>query len=155
MRHLLLLFSVLIFPNLSNGCCCTYTHCGTFWCMDPGCRCGCNMFNCNCDTFDGGWCGEIAKKSAVDYQCQWINYGGIIGSNDACNVHHCCASSKNRKSKDYCPDRRRKKRSIPAALIKAYGGLYIRRSHFYIFLSKQKGWAVFLLGIVSWWWDNF
>ena len=31
---------------------------------------------------------------------------------------------KKRGSEDYCPDRRRKKRSIPAAVIEAYGHLY-------------------------------
>ena len=30
-----------------------------------------------------------------------------------------------------------------------YGMVYGRRSHFYTFLSKQNGWAVFLLRIVS------
>ena len=103
------------------------------------------MFNCNCATTwsdppwddEDGWCGEIAiqKDATHHHQCVDISYGyrGYPWAYEGCvkdvgNEHvvevYCCASSNKGNSREYCPDRRRKRRSIPAALIEAYSGLY-------------------------------
>merc|ERR1711936_1022069 len=52
-----------------SGCCCT---CAT------GC-CGCNLFGCNCDTHNGGWChgedtlvdGNIGKYICPEQRVEW------------------------------------------------------------------------------------
>ena len=57
------------------------------------------MFACNCDT-DDGWC----------YYDRFL-----------VNV---CTSTKGTSSAEYCPDRRRRKRSGKPAILQAYSGLY-------------------------------
>jgi len=37
---------------------------------------------------------------------------------------YCCVSSEKRTSEDFCPDRRRRRRSAYSALTEAYSGLY-------------------------------
>ena len=82
---LLFVVSLLFFSDLSSACCCTVT----------GKLCGCNIFNCNCDTVvmidDDGF--------AVDGWCQCFN-------------------------EEFCPDRRRRKRSLHEAISEAYSELY-------------------------------
>ena len=60
--------------------------------------CRCNMFACNCDT-DNGWCYKRKKwgRSSVCVSNFW---------------------------REYCPDRRRRKRSVRVAISEAYSGLY-------------------------------
>ena len=57
------------------------------------------MFACNCDT-DDGWC--YYDKFLVNF----------------------CTSTKGTSDAEYCPDRRRKKRSVNPAILQAYSGLY-------------------------------
>ena len=57
------------------------------------------MLACNCDT-DDGWC----------YYDRFL-----------VNV---CTSTKGTSSAEYCPDRRRRKRSVNSAISQAYSGLY-------------------------------
>ena len=64
--------------------------------------CGCNAFGCNCVTVNG-WC----KK--------WYHWQGIYQE---------CYSSKGRERQEYCPDRRRMKRSTSTAISQAYGKLH-------------------------------
>ena len=64
--------------------------------------CRCNMFACNCDT-DDGWC-----------------YKELFYSKPS------CVSSKGTARAEYCPNRRRRKRSVSLAISQAYSGLYSR-----------------------------
>ena len=57
-------------------------------------KCGCNIFGCNCDT-------RVDKVTGVDGYClcwEWEN--------------------------EFCPDRKRRKRSLHEAISEAYSGLY-------------------------------
>ena len=63
------------------------------------------MFACNCDT-DDGWCyKQVQDKDDGSWKC---------------------ASTKgaSRIMSEYCPDRRRRKRSVNSAILQAYSGLY-------------------------------
>ena len=66
--------------------------------------CRCNIFACNCDT-DDGWC----------YKNKWFAFGLYKTK---------CLSSRGRSNEEYCPDRRRRKRSVKLAISQAYSGLY-------------------------------
>ena len=102
MRLLPLVAVFLLFPDISRACCCSW---GKF--------CGCNFFGCNCDTVDG-WCKKWQGGRLVPYK------GGFI------RRYKTCESSKGLGGWDeqYCPDRRRRKKSMNFALSQAYSGLY-------------------------------
>ena len=98
-----LLVASLLFPDLSNSCCCTWDN----W------DCKCNLFACNCAT-DEGYCYKYFKK------CEGLDW---IGLDDNVKIQTECRSSKGTSKEEYCPDRRRK-RTLVLAISEAYGGLY-------------------------------
>ena len=95
----LLTSSLLLFSliHLSSACCCPMWQ-----------SCYCNFFGCNCPT-DEGYC----------YFRHKVFKNGIFS-------HDVCKSSKNTNHAEYCPDRRRRKRSLTGAVKEAdyAGGLY-------------------------------
>ena len=96
-----LLLASLFFVDLSSACCCSIYQ-----------NCRCNIFGCNCDT-DNGWCFKIKAVCKLQNGCSHEQ------------VSFECKSSKNRPAAEYCPHRRRRiKRSVTAAILKAYSGLY-------------------------------
>ena len=109
MRFSPLLVASLLFllPDPSTECCC---H---FWFS-----CGCNIFGCNCDTDDAGYCYEWTYR---------YNHGDRI----------CIIAPKN---PEHCENgRRRKKRSVTGTILEAEyaGGIY---NH----LMDQKAMETFL-----------
>ena len=90
----------LLFVDPSTSCCCSES----LW--YPLCTGSCNFFGCNCDTEDGGFCKRgycnVPLKDCV-YECK---------------------SSKGRRHAEWCPGRKRMKRSVAASISRAYGELY-------------------------------
>ena len=113
----------LLFVDPSTSCCCKYSA------MYP--RCGCNFFGCNCDTEDGGYCKREYKVDAV-------RWGKKV-------KRRVCKSSKNNGHAEWCPGRRRMKRSLAASISQAYGELYSQMHqrpamhHFFTFDLNQDG----------------
>jgi len=69
-------------------------------CCSVMASCRCNIFACNCDTHDG-WCYKRSDP-----------------------LSPFCTASKGRFNAEYCPARRRRKRSVREAISEAYSGLY-------------------------------
>merc|ERR1712055_1017932 len=80
-----------------------FTDLSSGCCCSIALSCRCNIFACNCDT-DKGWCYKRAKSPTFKGQI--------------------CISSKYAVMSEYCPDRRRRKRSVKLAVSQAYSGLY-------------------------------
>ena len=51
----------LLFVDPSTSCCCSSVGPFLPWVVPTGALCGCNFFNCNCDTEDGGYCIRVYK----------------------------------------------------------------------------------------------
>ena len=88
----------LLFVDPSTSCCCTESL------MYPLCDRrgrGCNFFGCNCDTEDGGYCKREYKVDAV-------RWGKKV-------KRRVCKSSKNNGHAEWCPGRKRMKRSLAAS----------------------------------------
>ena len=104
----------LLFVDPSTSCCCTES-----WrfplCKGPK---ACNFFGCNCDTADGGYCKRVyyvvkrvnGKRQNPGWRQVWSKLK--------------CMSSKNRGHAEWCPGRKRMKRSVAASISRAYGELY-------------------------------
>ena len=129
----------LLFVDPSTSCCCTESL------MYPLCDRrgrGCNFFGCNCDTEDGGYCIRVYKDYKV-YQC-------VFWERNKCKIkikkwRFRCKSSKNRPHAEWCPGRKRMKRSVAASISRAYGELYSHMlerpamHHFFTFDLNQDG----------------
>ena len=101
----------LLFVDPSTSWCCTES-----WrfplCKGPK---ACNFFGCNCDTADGGYC----KRGY--WFCKKVN-GKLLKTKKDCVYE--CKSSKGRRHAEWCPGRKRMKRSVAASISRAYGELY-------------------------------
>ena len=114
-----LLFSSLLLIDPSTGCCCNHYE-----------SCECNWVGCNCNTVNG-WCkkgyyGPVKHGGHVSIKPLCWNPG--FGLQAGCLV---CYSSEGAgtgredgKDEEYCPHRRRLKRSVATTIIQAYGEIH-------------------------------
>ena len=113
----------LLFVDPSTSCCCKLSY------KYP--RCKCNIFGCKYETEDGGYCKREYKVDAV-------RWGKKV-------KRRVCKSSKNNGHAEWCPGRRRMKRSLAATISQAYGELYSQMHqrpamhHFFTFDLNRDG----------------
>ena len=114
----------LLFVDPSTSCCCKLSY------KYP--RCKCNIFGCKYETEDGGYCKREYKK-----------LGGYWWGKRVTITR--CKSSKNNGHAEWCPGRKRMKRSVAASISRAYGELYSHMlerpamHHFFTFDLNQDG----------------
>ena len=127
----------LLFVDPSTSCCCSSS-----WKYKLSCTPGCNFFNCNCDTMDGGYCIRrypVTKCVSWEWTKEWKLKCTKEWSGSECK------SSKGRQHAEWCPGRKRMKRSVAASISRAYGELYSQMlerpamHHFFTFDLNRDG----------------
>ena len=100
----LVIFSSLLLIDPSTSCCCIWDN--QIFVAREGGHCGCNLLGCNCATYKG-WC--LRRDRGVDGKLWCVRpWNGWDG--------------KGRQ--EYCPARRRMKRSVATTISQVYGELY-------------------------------